>query len=134
MKLAGKVKDFMSRKYQSVQAKEPVCNLVGKIKGYKVVLSGKKIVGIVTEMDVLRTIRKSTKPANLKVRDCMTPCKVSGARACLQISEDRPADEALKIMTTGDISQLLVFDKNKKITGVISVSSLLKGIKECKLI
>jgi predicted transcriptional regulator len=134
MKLAGRVKDFMSKDFPIIRAEEPICNLVGKIHGFRVVKSGKEIVGIVTEMDALRKIRKSDKPADLLVQDCMSPCKVTGVETCFQIGEDRPADEALKVLTTGDISQLLVFNSKKQIVGVLSVSSLLKGIKECKLI
>ena len=64
MKLAGKVRDFMQTKFSTIQAKEPICNLVGKIKGAMVVMSDDEIVGIVTEMDALREIRNSEKPAD----------------------------------------------------------------------
>ena len=134
MKLAGTVRDFMSTDFQTVRAEEPVCNLVGKIRGFMVVMKAKEIVGLVTEMDILRSIRKSDKPADLTAADCMSPCKLKGKEVCFQISEDRPAEEALEVMTTGDISQLLVFNREKKITGVLSVNSLLKSIKECKII
>lgn len=134
MKLAGKVKDFMTSKYPVIRAKTPICKVVGKIESFMVVMDEDEIVGMLTEMDILRTIRNSDSPSQLTAGHCMSPCKLTGDNACMQISEERPAEEALQIMTTGDVSHLLVFDKTKKITGVISVNSLLKAIKECKLI
>lgn len=135
MKLKGLVKDFLQKKYPKVGFKESICSLVGKMKeGFLIVVKGREIVGIVTEMDVLRAVWKSSDPGKLRVQDCMTPCQATGYKTCFQIADNRPADEALEVMTLGDIGQLLVFDKKKKIIGMVSVNSLLKSIKSCKLI
>lgn len=135
MKLEGLVKEFMGRDFPTTGVHESICMLIGKMRdGYLVVVEGKDIVGIITEMDLLRSIRKSPEPGALTVGDCMTPCKLTGGQTCYQISEDRPADEALEVMTSADVSQLLVYDKSKRVVGVISVGSLLKSIKACKLL
>ena len=135
MKLEGVVKDFMSRDFPTTGIHESVCMLIGKMRdGYLVVIDGKDIVGMLTEMDILRSIRKSPDPGKLSVAECMTPCKLTGSTTCYQISEDRPADEALEVMTTADVSHVLVYDKAKRVVGVVSVGSLLRSIKACKLL
>lgn len=137
MKLVGMVKDYLGEKITQIDVQEGICQLVDKLlasRGFLLVSSKDQIVGTVTEMDVVRAIYKSKKPSDLKVKDCMTACNLTGHEICVQIGDDRPADEALKIMITSDIKQLLVFDhKTKKIIGVISISKLLQGLKECQL-
>ena len=135
MKLEGKVADFMTRDFPTTGPHESICLLVGKMRdGFMVVIDGKDVVGVITEMDILRSIRGSGEPGKLKVGECMTPCEMVGKQTCYQIGEDRPAEEALDVMATSDVSQLLVRDRAKRVIGVISVSSLLRSIKACKLL
>jgi CBS domain-containing protein len=117
------VKDCMHRDLRTVRYGETVEKAVKEIIDHKVgsVLISKddKIVGIVTEGDILnRVIGRNLKPTELFVQDIMSsPVETIG--------EDVSLEEAAKRMRDRSIKKLLVLKGNRPI-GILSLSDLTK--------
>ena len=76
-----------------------------------------KIIGIITDGDIRRMLKSSPNFLSLKAKDIMNTSPK-------QIENSRMAVDALKIMETSGISQLLVHDKNKY-AGVVHLHDLI---------
>ena len=119
------VRDLMTREIAYVQDNLTISELLRlmfekKHLGYPVVdqFTG-KIVGIVTFTDI-RSVPMS-EHGNVLVRDVMV-------KNVIFIPEDADAMDALKIMSTENVGQLLVQDKGS-ITGIVSRTDLTRSIE-----
>ncbi|PXF60734.1 MAG: hypothetical protein C4B59_07855 [Candidatus Methanogaster sp.] len=120
-----KVRDLMTREIAYVQDNRSISELLRlmfekKHLGYPVVdqFTG-KIVGIVTFTDI-RGVPMS-EHGNVLVREVM-------AKKVSFIPEDADALDALKMMSTENVGQLLVQD-NESITGIVSRTDLTRSIE-----
>lgn len=87
--------------------------------GSLLVLKKEKVVGILTEKDLLEKIlAKHKDPKKLKVKDIMTT-------EILSVLPDDPLQNAAKIMVKENIRRLPVIE-NKKIVGMLTVKDLLQ--------
>ncbi len=119
------VRDLMTREIAYVQDNLTISELLGlmfekKHLGYPVVdqFTG-KIIGIVTFTDI-RSVPGS-EHGNVLVRDVMV-------KNVINISEDADAMDALKIMSTENVGQLLVQEMGS-ITGIVSRTDLTRSIE-----
>jgi len=124
-KLLLKVKDIM------IKGKDmPVVNLNTRINdvifmisskrlGSTVVMNGKKIAGIITDGDLRRLLEKNLDIKNFKAGDIMNK-----KPKC--IVQEILAKSALEIMENNKITQLLVTDRKKQLTGIIHIHTLVE--------
>ncbi len=79
-----------------------------------------RLSGIFTDGDLRRAFEKNLDIHQTQVTEVMT-------RNCKTVSESALAAEALNIMDSGKISDLLVTDNNQKIIGALNMHDLLKA-------
>jgi CBS domain-containing protein len=87
--------------------------------GVVVVLENNKIVGIVSERDIIRRMRDDGAPVLLtNIKDCMTP----NPKTC---KPQTSIDEVMQIMTDMKIRHLPIVE-NDKLVGLISIGDVVK--------
>jgi CBS domain-containing protein len=141
------VKDFMTCRVVTVTPDTSILDaarlmLDHKISGLPVVTDGDRVVGIISEHDLLRRgssdtrsgqlhwLRLMIEPANLadqsarfqqrRVRDVMTPNPVT-------INEAAPLEEAGRLIGENDIKRLPVMHGNK-LVGIIARADIVRAI------
>jgi len=88
--------------------------------GACVVLDGEKLVGILSERDILsKVVAKKMQPDTTIVKDVMTS-------AVQTIEQSASTDDALNFMHQGKFRHLPVVDESGKVVGILSVRDLLK--------
>ena len=87
--------------------------------GAIVVKEGNRLVGIFSERDLmLRVVSEKRDPERTQIRDVMTsPVET--------IHRDSTVDEALKVMLEKHIRHLPILDRDGRVSGMISMRSLL---------
>ena len=98
--------------------KKVIVEISEKRLGVTAVTSNKKIDGIITDGDLRRMLAKTDDFSQLSAKDIMSEKPKS-------ISIDAMAIEAMEIMDTYEISQLLVEDRGHY-AGVIHIHDLIK--------
>jgi CBS domain-containing protein len=85
-----------------------------------------RLVGTLTDRDiVLRVIANGKEVDACKARDIMT----TDVHWCY---EDQTGEEVAEYMARKEIRRVLILDRNKRLTGVISIGDLAKGGEEQK--
>ncbi len=92
---------------------------VGKISGLPVVDSEKSLIGIVTEFDLVRALRKETDLAATSVDELMT-------RDVISVEADTSVDEVMEILERERILRVPVVSDGNLI-GVVSRSDILEA-------
>ncbi len=125
--LTYKVRDLMisGDKMPIVSENETFTDVINTISEYKlgmamIISSDKKLLGVLTDGDIRRTIIKYPNTSNLKIKDVMT---VNPKR----ITEEAYAASALNLMEKYSITALPVVDENNVPVGVIHVHDLLRA-------
>ena len=118
-----KVKDLIDTKsLPKVDAsdlmKDVIIEISNKMLGIAVVLDKNKIVGVITDGDLRRQLLKSQDISKVKADEIMS-------KNPKIINKNLLATEALLIIKTNKISQLIVAEKNKYI-GILHIQSLIK--------
>lgn len=98
--------------------KDIIVEITEKMLGVAAVVEDNKIVGIITDGDLRRMLTKSDSFLNFKAKDIMS----SNPK---RIDEDAMAIDAMEMMETHGISQLLV-EKKGKYAGVVHLHDLIK--------
>lgn len=98
--------------------KQVIVEITEKMLGVTAVVENNKIVGIITDGDLRRMLTKSDSFTHLTAKDIMS----SNPK---RIDEDAMAVDAMEVMETYGISQLLV-EKNGEYAGVVHVHDLIK--------
>ncbi|MFQ6052114.1 MAG: CBS domain-containing protein [Candidatus Hydrothermarchaeota archaeon] len=147
-----KVKDIMTKNVITVGPDETVLDVVNilknnRISGLPVILEG-KVVGIVTEADIMEICEKETvghlyvwelsskireeldralrdieRNASTKVKEIMTK-KVE------TVSPETGISEAARIMSEKHINRLPVVDEKGKLVGIVSRADIIQAIAE----
>ena len=99
--------------------KHAIDEISSKMLGATVVMNEKKIVGIITDGDVRRILSKHKDPLSLKINSFIKTPPLFVDHQCL-------AKDALKLMNSKKISQLIVTKKNKYF-GMIHIHQILKS-------
>ena len=102
----------------SALMKDVIIEISNKMLGITVVLDKNKIVGVITDGDLRRQLLKSQDISKVKADEIMS-------KNPKIINKNLLATEALLIMKTNKISQLIVAEKNKYV-GVLHIQSLIK--------
>ena len=98
---------------------EVIVEISEKRLGVTAVLEKEKIIGIITDGDIRRMLRKSTDIALFKAKDIM-------GKDPKTIYQDAMAIEALEKLEQGNITQILVVDAKEKYIGVVHLHDLIK--------
>ncbi len=99
--------------------KDVIVEITEKMLGVTAVVANAKIVGIITDGDLRRMLSKTNSFDNLTAKEIMTTNPK-------RIAENAMAVDAMEIMETYGISQLLVEDNEKNYAGVVHVHDLIK--------
>tara|TARA_B100001758_G_C18407378_1_gene613044 strand:- start:952 stop:1920 length:969 start_codon:yes stop_codon:yes gene_type:complete len=90
-------------------------------KGLVVVLNkNKKLLGLYTDGDLRRTLKKSSDISEIKLFSVMTKKPIT-------INQNILAAEGLTLMETAEISSLVVEDDKRKVIGLLTLNQLLKS-------
>jgi arabinose-5-phosphate isomerase len=98
---------------------EVIVEISEKRLGVTAVLEKEKIIGIITDGDIRRMLRKSTDIKLFKAKDIM-------GKDPKTIYQDAMAIEALEKLEQGSITQILVVDAQEKYIGVVHLHDLIK--------
>lgn len=85
--------------------------------GSLLVMDGNRLVGIVTERDVLRTVGEGHDPKSVSLKDAMTSDVVT-------VKSDLSVREAAQIMFDKWFRHLPVVDNNGDVVGIVSLRDL----------
>ena len=103
---------------EDTDVRRVIVEISEKMLGVAAVVKEEKIVGIITDGDIRRMLNKHDNINGLKAADIMT-------KAPKAVESDMMAVDALEIMETNEISQLLVH-QDGKYAGVIHLHDLIK--------
>ena len=79
----------------------------------------KNVVGIFTDGDLRRTLKKNPNISNILLKTVMT-------KKFIKVTDDILAAEALTIMEKNEITSLIVIDRKKSLSGLLTLNLLLK--------
>lgn len=104
---------------QEASVMEAVGTMAEESIGAIVVIEGNRLVGIFSERDLLlRVVSEKRDPERTLIRDVMTsPVET--------IHRDSTVDDALKVMLEKHIRHLPILDRDGRLSGMISMRSLL---------
>ena len=104
---------------QEATVMEAVGTMAEESIGAIVVIEGNRLVGIFSERDLLlRVVSEKRDPERTLIRDVMTsPVET--------IHRDSTVDDALKVMLEKHIRHLPILDRDGRLSGMISMRSLL---------
>ena len=122
-----KIEDVVIRKVITIDSRSSILEATEVMQRYAtsslVVLSGKKIDGILSTRDIIaRVVAKGLDPATISVEDVMTS-------PVLMMRPDTPLGEAIKIMIQRKIKKLPLVTgekNNAKLVGLLSLTDLVE--------
>jgi CBS domain-containing protein len=123
------VEDFMNTKMVSRGADASVLEIAKTMAEWKISAvavtddNGKKILGILTERDIVKNIAKGISPDRVSSRSLMSSSLVS-------IRNDRPIGEAAHLMIKNKVRHLLVEDASHAVSGIITTTDLARYLKQ----
>lgn len=86
--------------------------------------SGKKIIGLVTDRDiVVRLIADGKDPMNARVNDVMT-------KSIRKVHENATVDDVLTLMSNSEIRRVPVVNRNDELVGIVSIGDISIETKE----
>jgi CBS domain-containing protein len=119
------VKQIMSKTVRTIKKSKSVRGAIDTmIKhniGSVVVVDDSKVVGIITERDVMRNIRRGT---NYLDRKCGDVC----SKPVISIGPNAESWEAFEIMLRNKIRRLPVLDENQRLAGIVTERDLFKWV------
>jgi CBS domain-containing protein len=114
--------DFMSREVLSVAPEDTIGEAAQRMAdsnvGSSVVLEHGRLIGILTERDLLRAMAQRVHPSEARVREWMTAEPVA-------VSESTTADEAARLMVGNGFRHLPVVDGDRTL-GVVSLRDVMR--------
>lgn len=123
-----KVKEIMKRDVKTVSPNATVKDASIMMNEHKIgsvlVVEDNKLLGIVTESDVMSKVAASDRNSSeVCVHEIMTPDVIT-------ISEDHDVEHAAKIMTMHNIKKLPVLSKGKRLVGIVTATDIVtSGVK-----
>jgi len=95
-----------------------------------VVKTGDELIGIITEMDLMRGVEENADLDATTAASVMTACDMitkAGAKSpCVQLDEDESAAAALAVMNEAGVHHLLVSGADGRAVGIVSARDLLR--------
>lgn len=125
------IKDIMTSSVETIGPHSTLREAAQKMKDLNVgalpVCDNDRLVGMVTDRDiVVRTLDKGFSPDSAYVRDAMT----KGITYCF---EDNSIEDAAELMQDKQIRRLAVLNRNKRLTGILSLGDLALESPSAKL-
>ena len=125
------LRDVMTRDVGMVRPENTVVEAARKMKDLNVgpipVCDDNEILGMVTDRDIAtRAIAEGRDPAHTPVRDVMTP-------EVLYCFEDQDVSEAAQLMQQRQVRRLLVLNRKREVTGIVSLGDLAVEIGDNQL-
>ena len=117
-----KIRDIMTANPRTVSEKDTVLQVARIMRdsdtGVVPVVDGKKIIGLVTDRDiVVRAIADGKDLDSVSVTDVMT-------KSVRSVKEDSTVDEVLNLMGSAEIRRVPVVNGNNEIVGIVSIGDL----------
>ena len=125
--------DQKSRRIREVMTSNPECVtqqdnirdaariMKSQDSGVVPVVDGKKIVGIITDRDiVVRGLAEGKNLADARVSELMS-------KSVRTLREDASVDEALELMSSADIRRLPIVNGSDELVGIVSIGDISKG-------
>ncbi len=121
-----KVKEIMKKNVlvlgKEATIKDALDLMVENSAGSVVILDREKIVGIVTERDILRKVISHRKPLDTKIEEIMS-------RNVITIDPDEDVEKAARLMTENKIKKLPVV-RDEKLLGIVTLTDIVaSGVK-----
>src|SRR5262245_29647359 len=122
------IRDLMTPNPASVSEKESVKRAAEIMKredaGVVPVVNGRKIIGIVTDRDiVVRVIADGKDCSNAKVADAMS-------KRVQTVNEDTPVNEVLQLMSREQIRRVPVTNASDELVGIVSIGDIASESKD----
>ncbi|HET7437764.1 MAG TPA: CBS domain-containing protein [Thermoanaerobaculia bacterium] len=116
------VRDFMTPDPECVSEKDSIRDVARIMKeqdtGIVPVVEGKKIVGMITDRDIIvRGLAEGKDLTSARVNELMT-------KHVRSVKEDTPADEVLNMMSSAEIRRVPVVNRNDEIVGIVSIGDI----------
>lgn len=123
-----KVKDIMSKDVDYIRPENTIKEAAEKMiecnTGSLAIGDGEKLLGFVTDRDITtRAVAKGLDPYITNIDQIMT-------RKVLYCKEDDSVEEIAENMRVNKILRLVVLDKNKQFTGIVTHSDLSKAVED----
>jgi CBS domain-containing protein len=117
-----KIRDIMTANPETVTEKDSVRDAAQIMKkrdtGIVPVVNGKKIIGLITDRDiVVRLIAEGKDASSARVNDVMT-------KNVRSVKEDASVDEVLRVMKGAEVRRVPVVNRNDEIVGIVSIGDL----------
>lgn len=117
-----KIKEIMNKAVavdHNITLKQAAKIMSNKNIGCLIAVKGTKILGILTERDIMKNISNS----NERIASIM-------AKKVITIDKEDDIDEAALLMTKNKIRRLPVVDENKKLIGIVTSTDLLANSED----
>ena len=139
------VKDFMIKDVYVMEKNETLKALLEllvekKIGGVPVVDKDNKLVGIISDGDVLRALKPTTyvgyyyffkeKLDDNLLEEANLPIKKLMRKRVVTIDEDADLEESLKLLAGHHFKKIPVVNENKEVVGIISRGDMIKKLRE----
>ena len=116
------IRDVMTKNPETVTEKDSLLQVArimrDKDTGVVPVVDGKKVIGLVTDRDiVVRAIADGKDANNVRVNEVMT----KGVRS---VNETSTVDEVLNLMGNAEIRRVPVVNTNNELVGIVSIGDL----------
>jgi CBS domain-containing protein len=121
-------RDVMTRNPECVSERDSIRDVARIMKdtdtGVVPVVDGKKIVGLITDRDiVVRGLADGKDLTSASVGDVMT-------RQVKSVREETPIDEVLNVMTSAEIRRVTVVNANNELVGIVSIGDISKHTRQ----
>ncbi|MCG3117770.1 MAG: CBS domain-containing protein [Candidatus Manganitrophus sp. SA1] len=125
------LKEIMTEEVEVVHPDASLKDSATKMKELNVgvlpVCDGERLVGTLTDRDItVRATAEGRDPTNTKVREVMT-------QEVVYAFEDQDVKEAAQLMEQKQIRRLMVLNRQKRLTGIVSLGDLAVDTKDRKL-
>jgi CBS domain-containing protein len=120
--MAKNIRDVMTPDPECVSERDSILQAARIMRdedtGVVPVVDGKKIIGLVTDRDiVVRAVAEGKDLNNIRVSEVMT-------KQIRSVKEDSTVDEVLKLMSNSEIRRVPVVNNSNEIVGIISLGDL----------
>jgi CBS domain-containing protein len=117
-----KIRDIMTTKPEVIHPEATICEAASKMKEHDIgmlpVCDGERLIGSLTDRDLaIRAVADGSDPLKTKVREVMT------SKICYCLEED-DVEDAAQMMEDRQIRRLPVMNRDKRLTGILSVGDL----------
>ncbi len=129
-----KVRDIMTVNVVKVKPEMSLSRVLGIFKKWKIsgapVFKGKKLVGEISKSDILRVVKKldENELTDVDIKILQQKKVKNYMKKPIGISENASIEKAIEAMRKYNISRLFVFNRTKKLVGIITRTDLMKAL------